>query len=531
MSFTIKMAIVVIIPISFMITGSIVDQVYMRNMLETLAKVEKQVPIGQAISNIETNHITKLVWLERGFMAAEINDEQVLMQAIKGFKNLHSYNNLLFNDAEYRLSIMELDEESLTDDDIGELLKNVQDIRLIYDEFNKSGTDLFTVLQAEDIGDAESKLRNIETEANKLANKLEQLRTVLSKRSMDAATRAKMDGSEALIITIVIAGILACCVFLIVALVARSIRSQLGADPTVLEETTLALANGELQLDRNTEAGGVYASIQDTMHKLGQVISSIHEGAAKVLNSTEEVIKGNTSLSQRMQEQTSSLEEVASNIEEMASSVNQTSENANQVNTLAKASREKAEQGSKVINQTVLAMDDIRSSSRQIEEIIQVVDDLAFQTNLLALNAAVEAARAGEQGKGFAVVASEVRNLAGRSKDAAQQIKNLIEDSVAKVDDGSRLVDESNEFLKDIVQSVKQVSEHVAEIATASREQSEGIELINSALSQIDGMTQQNATVVEQAATASESMGDEAKELSSLVDYFRLYRKKDGQSE
>lgn len=530
MSFTIKMAIVIIIPISFMITGSVVDQIYMRNMLETLAVVEKQVPIGQAVSNIETNHITKLVWLERGFMAAEINDEQVLMQAIKGFKNLHSYNNLLFDDAENRLSVMELDEKNLSDD-IGDLLKNVQDIRLIYDEFNNSGTDLFTMLQAEDIGDAESKLRDIETEANILADKLEQLRTVLSKRSMDAATKAQKDGSDALIITFVIAGILACCVFLIVVLVARSIRSQLGADPTVLEETTLALANGDLQLDRNTEAGGVYASIQDTMHKLGQVIKAIHEGAAKVLNSTEEVIKGNTSLSQRMQEQTSSLEEVASNIEEMTSSVNQTSENANQVNTLAKASREKAEQGSEVINQTVLAMDDIRSSSRQIEEIIQVVDDLSFQTNLLALNAAVEAARAGEQGRGFAVVASEVRNLAGRSKDAAQQIKNLIEDSVAKVDDGSKLVDESNEFLKDIVQSVKQVSEHVAEIASASREQSEGIELINSALSQIDGMTQQNAAVVEQAAAASESMGDEAKELSSLVDYFRLHRKKDEQSE
>ncbi len=212
-------------------------------------------------------------------------------------------------------------------------------------------------------------------------------------------------------------------------------------------------------------------------------------------------------------------------MEEMTSTVRQNADNARQADQLASSAREQAEKGGAVVGNAVAAMGEITTASKQIADIIGVIDEIAFQTNLLALNAAVEAARAGEQGRGFAVVASEVRNLAGRSATAAREIKDLIKDSVGKVEEGSRLVDESGQTLGEIVTSVQQVSDIIAEIAAASEEQSAGIVQVNEAIAQLDEMTQQNAALVEQAAAASKSMGEQAHDLNEQVSFFTLVDK------
>ncbi len=274
--------------------------------------------------------------------------------------------------------------------------------------------------------------------------------------------------------------------------------------------------------DDGDEISWLYNSFCVMQNKLTEVIAGIRNGANEVSSAAEQVSQGNADLSQRTQEQASSLEEIASSMEEMIGTVNQNSENAQQANQLAIAARDEAQHGDQIVAQAIIAMGDINSSSKQIADIISVIDEIAFQTNLLALNAAVEAARAGEQGRGFAVVASEVRNLAGRSATAAKEIKGLIKVSVAKVEEGSKLVDESGEALEKILGSVKKVSDIISEIAAASQEQSDGIVQVNRALMQMDEMTQQNASLVEEAAAASEAMGAQAEELTSLVSYFKL---------
>jgi len=274
--------------------------------------------------------------------------------------------------------------------------------------------------------------------------------------------------------------------------------------------------------DDGDEISWLYNSFCVMQNKLTEVIAGIRNGANEVSTAAEQVSQGNADLSQRTQEQASSLEEIASSMEEMIGTVNQNSENAQQANQLAIAARDEAQHGDQIVAQAIIAMGDINSSSKEIADIISVIDEIAFQTNLLALNAAVEAARAGEQGRGFAVVASEVRNLAGRSATAAKEIKGLIKDSVAKVEEGSKLVDESGEALDKILGSVKKVSDIISEIAASSQEQSDGIVQVNRALLQMDEMTQQNASLVEEAAAASEAMGTQAEELTSLVSYFKL---------
>ena len=246
--------------------------------------------------------------------------------------------------------------------------------------------------------------------------------------------------------------------------------------------------------------------VNELIDVMMDLVTQIKDTAGEVQLAAEEISTGNGNLSQRTAAQAASLEETASSMEEMASTVRQTADNAAQANQLAIAACEQAEKGGEVVGSAVAAMSGINSSSSKIADIISVIDEIAFQTNLLALNAAVEAARAGEQGRGFAVVASEVRSLAGRSATAAKEIKALIQDSVSRVSEGSRLVDESGRTLEGIVAAVRKVTTIVAEIASASREQSIGIEQVNRAVMQMDEGTQQNAALVEQAAAASESI-------------------------
>jgi methyl-accepting chemotaxis protein len=255
---------------------------------------------------------------------------------------------------------------------------------------------------------------------------------------------------------------------------------------------------------------------------ISEVVSRVKGVAADVHRGADEISAGNANLSQRTEEQSSSLEETASSMEEMTTTVKQNADNAAQANQLALAARDQAEKGGTVVSQAVSAMTGINEASKKIADIIGVIDDIAFQTNLLALNAAVEAARAGEQGRGFAVVASEVRSLAGRSATAAKEIKELIQDSVRKVEDGSVLVTQSGQTLEKIVASVKKVSDIVAEIAAASREQSSGIEQVNRAVMQMDELTQQNAALVEEGTAASQAMAEQVRGLNEMLARFQV---------
>jgi methyl-accepting chemotaxis protein len=275
-------------------------------------------------------------------------------------------------------------------------------------------------------------------------------------------------------------------------------------------------------LQRGDEIGDLSHALDEMAVQLKDMVGKVTQATDQVSAAAGQIAQGSADLSQRTEEQASALEETASSMEELTSTVKQSADNAGQANSLAGAARTQAEQGGQVVDQAITAMSAINQSSRKIADIIGVIDEIAFQTNLLALNAAVEAARAGEQGRGFAVVAGEVRKLAQRSADAAKEIKTLITDSVAKVEDGSELVDRAGQTLRAIMTSVKKVSDIVAEMAAAAREQASGIEQVNKAILQMDQVTQQNAALVEETAAASQAMGGQARELQQLMGFFTL---------
>ena len=310
----------------------------------------------------------------------------------------------------------------------------------------------------------------------------------------------------------------------------RGINELVDAIGGVVEEVQglVAAANqGDLTRRIVTEGKAglmvkIGGGINDLTDNLSGLVSQVKAAALAVSRGADEISQGNANLSQRTEEQASSLEETASSMEEMTSTVKQNADNAAQANQLGVAARDQAERGGAVVAKAVKSMADINDASKKINDIIGVIDEIAFQTNLLALNAAVEAARAGEQGRGFAVVASEVRNLAGRSATAAKEIKGLIQDSVRKVDEGTNLVSQSGATLEQIVTAVKKVTDIVAEIAAASNEQSAGIDQVNKAIMQLDEMTQQNAALVEEASAASQSMADQARGLNESMQRYRV---------
>ena len=295
-----------------------------------------------------------------------------------------------------------------------------------------------------------------------------------------------------------------------------------------LLESFTALAQGEgdlttrIDVRSNDEFGRIVLAFNATMEKLHALMSQVRDIGQSIGASSKDIAAGNAELSARSEQQASSLEETASSMEELTSTVSQNAENARQASTLAHTASEVARKGGQVVGQVVSTMNGISHSSTKIADIIGVIDGIAFQTNILALNAAVEAARAGEQGRGFAVVASEVRSLAQRSATAAKEIKELIGDSVDKVNAGSKLVDAAGKTMEEIVTSVKQVTELISEIAAASQEQSSGIEQVNTAITQMDHVVQQNAALVDQAATSTESMHAQAQGLLRMVERFNL---------
>jgi methyl-accepting chemotaxis protein len=277
-----------------------------------------------------------------------------------------------------------------------------------------------------------------------------------------------------------------------------------------------------IQVESRNEFAQLLQALKDMNGNLLHLVGEVRTGTQSIASASGEIAAGNLDLSGRTETQASSLEETAAAMEQLTSTVKQNADNARQANQLAGSASEIAIQGSSVVSDLVLTMGGVNESARKIADIIGVIDGIAFQTNILALNAAVEAARAGEQGRGFAVVASEVRNLAQRSAAAAKEIKILIDDSVSKVTQGNRQAAQAGATMIEVVNSVQRVTDIMSEISAASHEQSQGIEEVNKAITQMDETTQQNAALVEQAAAAAQAMQDQAHHLESLVNKFQL---------
>ncbi|MYM81495.1 HAMP domain-containing protein [Duganella sp. FT50W] len=324
--------------------------------------------------------------------------------------------------------------------------------------------------------------------------------------------------------TLVGGGMLALSLSILLAvLLARMVLTPLRAILHATED--LRSGDGDLTYRLpvlSAEFGQVATSLNGFIQRLHDIITDVRRGTVTIASASEEIATGNLDLSSRTEQQASSLEETASSMEELTSTVKQNADNARQATGLAGSAADVALRGSSVVSNVVSTMTEINSSAKQIADIIGVIDGIAFQTNILALNAAVEAARAGEQGRGFAVVASEVRSLAHRSATAAKEIKTLIDDSVGKVETGTRLVADAGSTMDEIVASVRRVTDIMSEITAASTEQEAGIMQINQAIAEMDGATQQNAALVEQAAAASESMQDQARHLEQVVGVFKL---------
>ena len=306
-------------------------------------------------------------------------------------------------------------------------------------------------------------------------------------------------------------------------IISRSITGPLKSAVDI----AATVANGDLttRFDGPTsrsEIGDLMTALKGMNDSLRNVVNQVQVGTKTIASASNEIAAGNMDLSQRTEEQASSLEETASSMEELTATVRQNAENARQANQLAHAASDVAERGGSIVGQVVDTMGTINDSSRKIFDIISVIDGIAFQTNILALNAAVEAARAGEQGRGFAVVASEVRNLAQRSAAAAKEIKELIGNSVEQVDIGSKLVQQAGSTMNEVVDSVRRVTDIMGEITSASSEQSIGIDQVNTAITQMDQVTQQNAALVEEAAAAAASMQEQAERLADVAASFKL---------
>jgi methyl-accepting chemotaxis protein len=307
--------------------------------------------------------------------------------------------------------------------------------------------------------------------------------------------------------------------------VTRAITGQLGGEPDYAANVARQIAEGNLMVDvqvKNGDTASLLAVMREMRDSLAKVVSRVRQGAEAVSTASAEIAQGNSDLSSRTESQASSLEETAASMEELGSTVKQNADNSRQANQLAQGASTVAIKGGEVVAQVVSTMQGINDSSRRIADIINVIDGIAFQTNILALNAAVEAARAGEQGRGFAVVAGEVRNLAGRSADAAKEIKQLITESVGRVEQGTSLVDEAGRTMDEVVASIKRVTDIMGEISAASVEQSAGVGQVGEAVTNMDQVTQQNAALVEEMSAAASSLNTQAQDLVQVVSVFKL---------
>lgn len=382
----------------------------------------------------------------------------------------------------------------------------------------------------------EGLLKNGEIDAAELLYELEYnnafgvMRDAMDQLTMKSLAQAEAEYNSSMAqsahIRIVSLLILAITTFLSVFFAIFLTKNTLGPIKQLLRAIS-ALANGEGDLTQRVDvaANDEFGELGDTFNVFLQsthdMIVNIKMNSEMLVEAVKEISDGNQNLSQRTSEQASSLEEIASTIEETSATINQNADNSQRVSKLSEDTAKIAMEGGRIMSDAVSAINEINDSSKKIAEIITVINEISFQTNLLALNAAVEAARAGEQGRGFAVVAGEVRNLAQRSGNAAKEITELINDSLSKVNNGTSLANRSGESLQEIIASVENVTKLITDIAASSEEQKQGTSQINTAIAELDSMTQQNASLVEEIASASEAMSNQSLGLLGTVEKFK----------
>ena len=354
---------------------------------------------------------------------------------------------------------------------------------------------------------------------------IRQLVALEQKQNTEAVANAEAAYDSARMRMLVLGGMTLLCSLLSGWLITRSIVRQLGCEPDQAAAIASEIAAGNLQVPihaRSDDHSSLLFAMQSMRDGLSRIVGQVQHSSATIASAAGQIASGNLDLSSRTERQATTLEETASSMEELTGTVRLNSDRAREANVLAETASSVAARGGAVVAEVVHTMAAIDTSAHKIEDIISVIDSIAFQTNILALNAAVEAARAGEQGRGFAVVASEVRTLAQRSAAAAKEIKELIGDSVDKVQAGNRLVEQAGATMNEVVDSVKRVTNIMGEIMQASHEQSAGIEQITEAVTQMDDVTQQNAALVEQAAAAAQAMQEQVHSLNEAVGVFRL---------
>ena len=342
-------------------------------------------------------------------------------------------------------------------------------------------------------------------------------------RDSAAITRVVYARSKLVVAGLVGAALL-CGLALAWGITAHLVR-QLGGEPRVATAVARAVAEGDLTTLvklKKGDADSLLARLASMQGGLADAVANVRQGSESVATASAEIAQGNLDLSSRTEEQAGALQQTAATMAKLGATVRENAGSAHQASELARGASSVAVRGGEVVGRVVETMRAINASSKQIAEIISVIDGIAFQTNILALNAAVEAARAGEQGRGFAVVAAEVRSLAQRSAGAAKTIKQLIGESVDRVDQGSALVDQAGATMGEIVRAIQRVTDIVGEIATASEEQSVGVAEVGAAVTRMDGATQQNAALVEQSAAAAESLREQSRQLVEAVAVFRI---------
>ena len=354
---------------------------------------------------------------------------------------------------------------------------------------------------------------------------LQSLRDFVDLQQKYAAQRQSELGSDRMrivqlagvMVALVLAGMGLGAYFLI-----RSIQQPLAQAQTLAQRIAAGDLSSQEAVVRGDEFGDLLRALNSMSESLGRMVYQVRQSTDSIATASAEIAQGNHDLSARTEQTSSNLQETAAAMEQFTSTIQQSAQSAQQASSLANGAASVARKGGDVVSQVVSTMEEIQRSSSKIADIIGVIDGIAFQTNILALNAAVEAARAGEQGRGFAVVASEVRSLAGRSAEAAKEIKQLIGVSVEKVEAGSGLVQQAGSTMQDIVQSVQRVTDMIGEITAASTEQSAGIAQVNQAVGNLDQMTQQNAALVEESTAAAQSLREQAEQLAQAVSQFKV---------
>ncbi|MEQ9769586.1 methyl-accepting chemotaxis protein [Pectobacterium jejuense] len=448
-----------------------------------------------------------------------LNNQQLLLL----LKSESEINKQLALNKERSGTISELMEylnQSVSDDKSVAILRDIGDIRR---DFLGSANKLSALVSAGNTDAAAEEYFNVTRVSQaKYTSKVNEFIDVQDDKMSSSAQEVGDSYKNALMVLATIIIISALAGLIIASLITRSVTQPIHEALGVAESVAKGDLTSEIYTERKDETGQLLSALNNMNSSLRQIVSQVRDGAETISSAASQIAAGNQDLSARTEEQASSLEETASSMEQLTSTIRNTADNTTQATDLAANASETVKKSGIMMETVTQEMRGIRDSSQRMAEIIGVIDGIAFQTNILALNAAVEAARAGEQGRGFAVVASEVRALAQRSATAAKEIKELIDDSFKKVQDGMGLVEKTGVTMNSLVTNVQGVTGIISEIAQASREQSDGINQINLAVGQIDTTTQQNAALVEESAAAALSLQDQANSLARTVSVFNL---------